>query len=161
MARQEQDREDLLAEATALVERAELALASQEEHVVVGFRRDGSGSLYLSSEEAYHFNSRNELRRAYLNGLLYKAEKGRLVSLERVRQAGEVQLLRDELNEQQTAGFLAGLAAKISGLAQQLNSGNVRLIGHVPPEADVLGRTGAWLQALDPPIAVAASPRAG
>ena len=42
MARRESDREDLLREATALVERAELTIEGFDEPIVVGFRRDGS-----------------------------------------------------------------------------------------------------------------------
>ena len=46
MARHEEDREDLLAEATALVERAELVVEGAAESVVIGFRRDGCASIY-------------------------------------------------------------------------------------------------------------------
>src|SRR5690606_4241518 len=97
MARQEQDREDLLKEATALVERVELAIDGMPEHVVVGFRADGCASFYFGPEPVWHFNTSQELRRAYVGGLLYKAEQGRLVSLQRNRTSGQVQLLRHEL----------------------------------------------------------------
>ena len=45
MARQESNREDLLREATALVERVELHVPAFEEPIVVGFRRDGCASF--------------------------------------------------------------------------------------------------------------------
>ncbi len=82
MARDEQDREDLLREATALVERVELAPTDNEagEHIVIGFRAGGAASVYFGGDTAYHFNSDGELRRAYADGLLYKADIGRLTS---------------------------------------------------------------------------------
>src|SRR5262245_38318908 len=72
MARQESDREDLLREATALVERAELKVAGEPEPVTVGFRRDGSLSVFFGSVAVYQFNTAGELRRAFADGLLYK-----------------------------------------------------------------------------------------
>ena len=80
-----QDREDLLAEATALVERIELDVDEMDESIVIGFRPSGAGSIYFGPDAAYHFTSHNRLRRAYANGLLYKAEKRRLISLDRRR----------------------------------------------------------------------------
>ena len=70
MARDESDREDLLREATALVERIELAPAdaADDEHIVAGFRRDGALSIYFGADPVYHFNSAGELRRAYCDG---------------------------------------------------------------------------------------------
>src|SRR6184192_244955 len=98
MARVERDREDLLAEATALVERVELEVAGWPGHVVLGFRASGCGSVYFGADEAYQFNTTGELRRAYRDGALYKAERRRLVRLARQRTAEEVQLIRHELN---------------------------------------------------------------
>lgn len=45
MARSEGPREDLLAEAVALVERVELSTDSSEVPVVIGFRKDGCASF--------------------------------------------------------------------------------------------------------------------
>ena len=97
MARSEHDREDLLAEATALVERVEFTTPAFAEPIIFGVRRDGCLSVYLSADEAYHFNTRHELRRAYLDGRLLKAERQRLVALTRNRTATEVQLVRHQL----------------------------------------------------------------
>ena len=80
MVRDERDREDLLAEATALVERISLRIDPQQEPVVIGFRRDGSASFYCAAEEVYHFNSAGQMRRAYVDGQLFKATAGRLAS---------------------------------------------------------------------------------
>ena len=64
MSRQQQDREDLLQEATALVQRIGLRLAGEDEELVIGFRRDGGASFYWGGSLAYQFNSRGHLRRA-------------------------------------------------------------------------------------------------
>src|SRR5881396_2480403 len=106
MARIEQDREVLLAEATALVQRAELEIPGPTEHVIIGFHSNGCGSVYFGPDEVYHFNTAGELRRAYRDGALYKAERGRLIRLTRQRASAEVQLMRHDLDETETADFL-------------------------------------------------------
>jgi len=161
MARQESDREDLLREATALVERIEFApVADEGEHVVVGFRRDGAASIYFGADPAYHFNAAGELRRAYCDGLLIKAEQGRLVSLERVRQGGEVQLLRREMPAEAEQTFLAQMIERMRMLVLQLREQQLISAGQVPADADVFGRAIAWLSNCNN-VAVAASPRVG
>lgn len=161
MARREEEREDLLREATALVERAEFRLAGDSAPVVVGFRRDGAASVFFASEPVYQFNARGELRRAYHHGLLYKAERGRLVSLSRRRVPGEVQLLRTELSADEQRLFLEELTRRVTALGQELANGQYALVGQVPSSADVGRRVTEWLGGLILPPAVAAGPRAG
>jgi hypothetical protein len=158
MARHAQDREDLLAEATALVERAELA-TGPDEHVVVGFRANGAGSLFFGGEPVYHFNPADELRRTYQAGELIKAERGRLVALARRRTTTEVQLLRRELDATETEQLLRELSDRIAQLAATLNSGQFALVGQVPSGADVLGRACAWLSKFAGCITIAPSAR--
>src|SRR6188472_3162282 len=115
MARDESNREDLLREATALVERIELlpqsAGAAQSlnlaegEPVVVGFRADGALSAFFGADPVYQFNAEGELRRAYVSGLLFKAAQGRLISLNRVRTASEVQLVLHALSSGEESQF--------------------------------------------------------
>jgi hypothetical protein len=73
MARDETKREDLLAEATALVERIQIVSQSAGT-ITAGFRANGALSLFFDEDPAYHFNSAGELRRAYCAGLLIKAD---------------------------------------------------------------------------------------
>jgi hypothetical protein len=161
MAREEQDREDLLAEAVALVERVEIAAPIWTEHIVAGFRRDGCASLYFGSDPAYHFNTKQELRRAFVGGLLYKAERGKLVSLKRERTAGEVRLLAHELSEVETGDFLAALNVQVNRLLQTLQAGDYQIIGQVPGDTDVIGRLRPRLAELGETIDIAVNPRAG
>lgn len=148
MARVEQDREDLLQEAVALVERAELAVEGFDDTLVIGFRRDGCASVYFGPESAWHFNTRNQLRRAFVDGLLYKAQRGQLVALERRRTEDEVQLLRDELSPAAQEQLLARLTESISLLRAQLAAGRFRVIGQVAIQSDLIARIRNWLDQL-------------
>ena len=66
MAREEADREDLMREATALVQRAEFSAGGKP--VFVGFRTNGAASVFFDSDPVYQFNSNGELRRAFVAG---------------------------------------------------------------------------------------------
>ena len=160
MARQESDREDLLREATALVERAELRLAGQPEPITVGFRRDGSLSVYFGADPVYQFNTANELRRAYASGLLYKAEAGRLVSLRRERSAAETALVRHELTPEETAAFLAQVQQHLRLVFACLTAGDHLLLRHFPSTANLLPRIIDWLRNLPTAISIARAPHA-
>lgn len=157
MARHESDREDILREATALVERAELMAPGEAEPVVVGFRSQGAASVFFGGDPVYQFNAAGELRRAYAAGLLYKAEQGRLVALQRERTASEVQLVRQELTAEESARFAAGALARLQRLAAAIAAGEVRVSRQWPAEGDVLRRVSLWLVQLPPRLAVAGS----
>jgi hypothetical protein len=161
MARQESPKEDLLREATALVERVELAPISgpQGVSVTAGFRPDGAASIFFGADPVYQFNAAGELRRAYCDGLLLKADHGRLVSLRRERRQNEVQLLRHELTDAEQRAFLTRVQSLLSGLATSLQHGEYALVGQVPANADVVGRLTKWLASRDKAV-VAATPHA-
>ena len=161
MARQQSDREDLLREAIALVERAVLDIVGYDKHVVIGFRRDGSGSIYLGHELVYQFNSQLHFRRGYVSGRLIKAERGRLASLDRQRREGSITLVRHDLDEPQTAACLATLKEHVRKLRAALATDHVITIGQVPPDANVLKRIAAWLARLCEAVVVAEAPNVG
>jgi hypothetical protein len=156
MARHESQREDLLREATALVERVELRLPDQPEAIVAGFRRDGSASFFFGVSPVYQFNSRRELRRGFLSGLLYKAERGRLVEMRRERTAGAVELHSRPLTADENAEFLLTAKNELIHLRETLAARQGKVIGQVPADRDVAGRVLAWLQEPLEEIAVAA-----
>lgn len=160
MTRHEQDREDLLREATALVRRAEFRLLGEPENVVVGFRRDGCASLYWGGDEAWHWNTRGQLRRAHLDGNLLKAESGRLVSMRRERTVAETQLLRQPLTDEQSADVLRRLAARLQRLSIAFQAENVILVGQVPPDEDILSQVRDWSVSLARPAVIAHRPHA-
>lgn len=148
MARVETDREDLLREATALVDRVELVPADGAPHsepIVIGFRANGALSIFFGAEPVYQFNAAGELRRAYCDGLLYKAERGRLVSLERQRMPQQVQLVRRELTESDEREFISRMQHGLRQLAGALDAGQYRVTGQVPANGDVPSRVRSWL----------------
>jgi hypothetical protein len=165
MARHEQDREDLLAEAKALVERASLRISlgsdSAAEEVVVGFRRDGCLAIYFAADWVYQFTSTGQLRRAYLGDLLYKADRGTLVSLRRVRAEHAIELINRPLDQTETVAFLVEMQAYLRELLRRLSTNNYELVGQVPADVEVVKRVITWLQRPIEGITVAQSPRSG
>jgi hypothetical protein len=157
MSRHESDREDLLREATALVERAELTALGENDPVVVGFRRDGAASVFFGADPDYQFNTAGELRRAYVGGLLYKAERGKLVELRRERSEREVALIRRELPATETADLLSKMLQHLNDLRSALGTGHVQLVAQVPENGQVLTKIQGWLARLPAEIAVASA----
>ncbi len=155
MAKQEQDREDLLHEATALIERAEFRIAGTAESIFVGFRRNGSPSVYFGGELVYQFNDRNELRRAFAEGRLIKAEKGQLIWLERVREQADTTLVAHPFTAAEETTFLSHARERLSELHRSIEQQEVQLVGQVPPDAPVLRRILDWLAALPRPLLAA------
>ena len=160
MSRQESDREDLLREATALVERGEFQLRDEAEPVVAGFRRDGSFSLFFSSEQVVQFNSAGQLRRGYFDGRLLKADKGRLVWLTRERTPEAVYLNSQPLTAEETTATLTRAAQLLDSLSSHLAQGTFTLVGQVPADGRIVPRILAWQAALPRPIQIAPAPHA-
>lgn len=160
MARNESDREDLLREATALVERAEIQLPGEPETTVAGFRRDGGFSLFFSSERVVQFNSSGHLRRGYFDGQLLKADRGHLVWLTRERTARAVVLHSRELGRDESAATLQRAAELVDSLSAALRTEAYTLVGQVPPEGNMTARILAWSDRLPRPLQVAAAPHA-
>ncbi len=161
MARHESQREDILREATALVERAELSVPGETEPVVIGFRRDGAVSIFYGSEPVYQFNAAGELRRAYVGSLLYKARQGGLVELNRQRSAEAVVLLSRELSPEECDTFLQQARERIAGLARDIADNSAAIQRQVPAGGSVGVRIRDWLDQMPPQLAIASSPRVG
>ena len=160
MARDESSREDLLREATALVERIELVLRSSDPlHIVAGFRRDGALSIFFDDDPVYQFNAAGELRRAFCSGKLVKAMNGRLVALDRLRTPREVQLVRHELSREEETTLLGDMKDRLQQLSELVNAKELEVVGQVPAEADVLDRLKKCLAILGNPK-IAAKPNA-
>lgn len=159
MARQEQDREDLLAQGTALVERASLRVKGQDVEIIVGFRRDGGASFYFGATRAYQFTSDGPLRRAFVGELLFKAEASKLVALRRRRTEHAVELVRDDLDAEATRAFLDEMQSHLGQLHRAIVTDGLTLVGQVPSTADVLGRIRAWLHQFAGCVSIARSPR--
>lgn len=161
MPRQEHDREDLLREATALIERISLQLTGHDEEIVIGFRHDGSASIYFGTSRVYQFTTGGHLRRAFSGELLYKAERGTLVALNRERKNDVVELTRRVLSQAQTQAFLVEMREKLDLLHDALAKRNFDVLGQVPADVDLLQRTACWLDEFVARVRIAQSPRVG
>ncbi len=157
MAKEEADREDLLGEASGLSPRAELRFESFSEPILIGFR-GAAVSVYVGQNPVYHFNSAGELRRAYRDGLLYKAVESQLVSLNQLRTDEHVFLMKRELDRQRTRDFCDDVTRCVDQLRTGLKQGKFELQGQVPAEEEVVERITQWLDAMPDLIQVAQRP---
>ena len=160
MARREVDREDILREATALVLRAEVAVPGFNESVIIGFRKDGCGSIYIGADPVYQFNSQFQLRRGYLQGKMIKADGGSLVLLERQRQSDRVELVSHAYSRNQTQELLHTLQHDIKRLRDAFCQNTVNVVGQVPENDDVVAAIKLWLQSIPDDIEIARAPNA-
>jgi hypothetical protein len=137
MARQEAEREDLMAEATALRERIEYSLPDLAEPVVAGFRTSGQWSLYFGSDPAYHLTADGALRRAFLGGDLFRSQGATLSRLVRTRSGDEVQLVRHDLTVAELAQFMARMRDNLTSLKTAIETGSAQISRQVPADSDV------------------------
>ncbi|MCA9154009.1 MAG: hypothetical protein KDA38_04450 [Planctomycetales bacterium] len=160
MARHESDREDLLREATALVRRIELRFADLTESIVVGFRRDGAASFFFGFDPVFQFRATGELRRAFRDGLLIKADSGRLVALRRSRTEHESLLLSRELPPDETQALLDDLCNRLNHLHRALVAAEYEIVGQAPHDEPLVEAVLAEVQRLlGRPIVIADTPR--
>jgi hypothetical protein len=158
MARDEADREDLLSEARALVERAEVIVSGFDGTIVLGFRRDGAWSFFFDGDPAFHFNARSELRRVFAGGRLIKAESNRLVAMDRQRTAEEVVLLSRPLSKDGQTRLLRELESRLAALQSAIENGQLEVVGQVPADGAVIEAARHWLANRSRPIRIANSP---
>ena len=137
MSRQEAEREDLMAEATALRERIEYSVPGMAEPVVAGFRTSGQWSVYFGSDPTYHFAGGGALRRAFLGGDLYRSQGKSLARLVRTRTADEVQLVRHDLTAAELAQFMARMKADLASLKTAIETESAQVARQVPEDADL------------------------
>ena len=151
MARDVHEREDLLRDAVALSPRIQIRLDdSPATEVFAGFRGNCL-SVYFGSSPVYHFNASGDLRRAYVDDRLIKAEKGRIVALRRVQSTRRSELLRTTWDESRVASFLTQLHERLSALSEALASGAYEIVGQVPNDGDALKRLQERLILLEHP----------
>lgn len=146
MAQHEHDREDLLRDAVAMVDRIAWQSADQGE-VFFGRRKNGAVSIYFDQDPVYHFTSDRQLRRAFATGRLLKAEGGRLIEMHRQRPPGEVVLASRELDDQATAAFMREMDDRLRWLLTNLGNRQLPVVGQVTTRADFETECRDWLQA--------------
>lgn len=85
MARNESDREDLMSEAVSLIRRIEYLTPVLNGPIVAGFNSFGWLFIYVGNDVMYRFDEQGLLRRAFVDGMLYRTEGSALAMLERRR----------------------------------------------------------------------------
>src|SRR5579872_913983 len=140
MARREAEREDLMAEATALCERVEFLVEGQMEPVVTGFRKNGQWSVYFGSDPVYHFTSDGALRRAFLGDDLYRSQGQTLARLRRTRTDEEVELVRHDLTQAELGQFTAQMVERLEKLKAAIERGSAQITRQNPEGVDVQAR---------------------
>lgn len=132
MAREEHDRADLFAEVTGLSPRVEFR--SGTETLVAGFRGAGAPSFYLGQELMIGFTSALEVRRLFVDAVLYRAENGRsLTRLERERTPEASHLLSRRLTEEEARRLLERIRTDLSRWSALLKSGTATVVRAFPP----------------------------
>lgn len=134
MARIESDREDLLREAVALVRRAELRGADEPDLLVIGFRATGQMSIYFGQDLMYQFDELGRLRRAFVDGLLYRTQGGTLAQLRRERSETETSLVRRDLDEGSLQAFRDRIHTRIRRLQTLLQDGQLNIVRQIPSD---------------------------
>ena len=142
MALQEEDKEDLMRDAVALRNRIEWAVPDEPHAVVTGLRSDRSLSVFFGQDPVFHFNPDGQLRRAFVNGFLYRSQGTTLARLFRERTRTETMLVRNDLQAVELAEFLVFMRARIQNLRTALEAGTATRLrsvpdGDVPPDFSV------------------------
>ena len=75
------------------------------------------------------------------------------------RRAGEVQLVRHELTDDESLQLRSEALERLRSLYETLVADRHETIGRVPPDVDVVRRVTVWLASLPDVIQVADSPR--
>lgn len=138
MARNETDREDLIRDAVALTERAELQCPDDEQIITVGFRHQEALSIYFGQDPVYQFDPEGRLRRAFVDGLLFRSHQTTLAQLRRVRTESSTLLLRHDLTDSELQLFCSAMREKLQSLCQSLQESRVSVLRAVPDEILVL-----------------------
>ena len=166
MARESQDREDLLRDATAFLTRVQLRILGRERsmEVFAGIRAQGAASFYFDQDPVFHFNALGQMRRAFVDEALVMAERGQLIVLRPQRTEAAVTMHRHALSADEQREFCETAARQLVELRQSIVHGDYLVAGHVAPAAatreEVVAQFVAALE-LCGRIEVAASPRVG
>lgn len=138
MARNSEDREDLMAEVVTLSPRVEFQLPDSLQTIVAGRRVDGRWSVFLGGDPVYHFDAQNRLRRAFMYGLLYRSQGATLARLVRQESEQETVLLRHDLNPDGLDRFLSMMCENLRPIVEAAESDQLEILSRVPPDVDYL-----------------------
>ena len=124
MAQNESDREDLMSEAVSLIKRIECRQDSRPDPLVLGLNALGWLFVYPAAELMYRFDERGRLRRAFVEGMLYRSAGTVLSMLQRQRtheQTGAITvtkttLLRRDLTPPELNSFRLRMSQELTAV---------------------------------------------
>lgn len=133
MARHESDREDLIKDATAYTTRVEFA-ASSGVTVFVGIRRDDVTAIYFDQDPMYQFDKNGRIRRALVDGVLYRTQGDTLSRLSRNRSEQETVLERTDLTPDELTVFVETMDESIRAFVKDIADESTVTLRSVAPE---------------------------
>ena len=153
MAKETEDREDLLRDGTQFARRLELEILRDDNpplKVFCGFRDNDAFSVYWGQDTVVQFNTNDELRRAFWRDQMIATYKHKLHWL-KSENAGRVQLKRVLFTDKESEEF-DGLARQIlKELETVLNSlsssEQAKVTGQFPADDDVISEVRRWIAA--------------
>ena len=113
-------------------------LTSPNEPIVAGFKRGGAFSVYFSADPVFQFDVESRLRRAYVQGLLFRTQGSTLARLERSQSSDETTLLRHDLTDRELVEFRERMHVQLSQLHAALENGFAEPLRQVPELDDVM-----------------------
>ena len=140
MAQLEEDREDLMREAVALPDRVELSVDGFESLITIGFRSNSAMSIFIGQDPVYQFDPEGRLRRAFVDGLLYRSQHTTLAMLKRERTETQTLLLRTDLADDALLKFRETMRRSLELLEQKLESTAFRVVRSVPESVSHIAR---------------------
>jgi len=132
--------EDLMRELVALTERVELRGPGVEDRIVAGFHRDGRLTVYFGEDPYYQFDPEGRLRRALIDGRLFRTQGNGLAALTRGRNADETVLIRHDLDSAELEQFVGLMVERLRALHDAVSSRSVQVTRQVPSHASVVER---------------------
>jgi hypothetical protein len=150
MARTEADREDLFAELRTFPLRVEWQRLEGEAVVTGGRRGDGTVAIYFGGDPVYRFDGAGRLRRAFVDGALYRTQGTTLARLVREQTPTETLLKRCDLTPQELAAWLAEMSRRIDAFVREARLGKYQVRRCVPSQPEAAS---AILEALESAVA--------
>ena len=133
LIRNDDDREDLMLDAVSLVRRIEFRCPLQPGAIVAGFNPLGWLFVYRGDDPMYRFDERGRLRRAFVDGLMYRTEGETLSQIQRQRDSTfnpdgsrlQTTLLRRDLTPAELDSFRLQMQQTIKQCLAALRIGEV------------------------------------
>ncbi len=142
MSRRESDREDLIREAVAMPERGEFRVPGFDDLVTIGFRASAAMSVFIGPDCVYQFDPHGRLRRAFLDGCLFRSEHITLARLQRIRTEASTQLLRSDLSHDELSAFRTLMLGRLSSISDAIRCGTILALRSIPNDVDLRPRIG-------------------